>query len=103
MKLIKNYSDFLKIIESEIVVVIAKTKTCSVCKPLTTKLEIFMEEYKDIPVYQLYLEDVEMFQGQHLVFTVPTILIFNQQKEILRESRFIDFDKIKRLFDLYLS
>jgi hypothetical protein len=103
METIKNYDEFLNIIQSEIVVVIAKTKTCVVCKPLSEKLRIFMEDYPTIPSYQVYLEDVEMFQGQQLVFTVPTILVFSQSKEILRESRFIDFEKIRRLFDLYLN
>ena len=103
METIKNYDEFLNIIQSEIVVVIAKTKTCVVCKPLSEKLRIFMEDYPTIPSYQVYLEDVEMFQGQQLVFTVPTILVFSQSKEILRESRFIDFEKIRRLFDLYLK
>ncbi|PKK95411.1 MAG: thioredoxin [Tenericutes bacterium HGW-Tenericutes-5] len=103
METIKNYDEFLNIIKSDIVVVIAKTKTCVVCKPLSEKLRIFMEDYPTIPAYQVYLEDVELFQGQQLVFTVPTILVFSQSKEILRESRFIDFEKIRRLFDLYLN
>jgi hypothetical protein len=103
METIKNYDEFLNIIKSDIVVVIAKTKTCVVCKPLSEKLRIFMEDYPSIPAYQVYLEDVEMFQGQQLVFTVPTILVFSESKEILRESRFIDFEKIRRLFDLYLN
>jgi hypothetical protein len=103
METIKNYDEFLNIVKSEIVVVIAKTKTCVVCKPLSEKLRIFMEDYPTIPAYQVYLEDVEMFQGQQLVFTVPTILVFSESKEILRESRFIDFEKIRRLFDLYLN
>ncbi|MDY0278677.1 MAG: hypothetical protein RBQ97_11405, partial [Acholeplasma sp.] len=67
------------------------------------KLKVFMEDYPSIPSYQLYLEDVELFQGQHLVFTVPTIIVFSESKEILRESRFIDFEKIQRLFNLYLN
>jgi len=62
-----------------------------------------MKEYEKIPSYQVYLDDVSLFQGQHLVFTVPTILVFSQGREILRESRFIDFEKIKRLFDIYLE
>lgn len=103
MEMIKQYDDFLNIIKSDIVVIIAKTKTCVVCKPLSEKLRIFMQDYQSIPAYELYLEDVELFQGQQLVFTVPTILVFSQGKEILRESRFIDFEKIRRLFDLYLN
>jgi thiol-disulfide isomerase/thioredoxin len=103
MNTIENYEAFEDIIKEELVVVIAKTKTCNVCRPLTEKLKHFMEDYPSIPAYQLYLEDVEIFQGQHLVFTVPTIIVFSQGKEILRESRFIDFGKIERLFGLYLD
>jgi len=62
-----------------------------------------MVNYPSIPAFEIYLEDVELFQGQHLVFTVPTIIVFSNEKEILRESRFIDFSKIERLFSLYLS
>ena len=100
---INNYDEFLDIIKADISLVIAKTKMCVVCKPMSEKLNMFMKDYANIPAYEVYLEDVELFQGQQLVFTVPTILVFSQGKEILRESRFIDFDKIKRLFDLYLN
>ncbi|MFA7560741.1 MAG: thioredoxin family protein [Candidatus Izemoplasmatales bacterium] len=103
METIKNYDELKKIITQEIALIIAKTKTCVVCKPITEKLEKFMLDYPTIPAYQLYLEDVEIFQGQHLVFTVPTILVFSNEKEILRESRFVDFQKIDRLFSLYLN
>jgi predicted thioredoxin/glutaredoxin len=103
MDKINTYEDFLKIIKQDMVVVIAKTKTCVVCKPLSEKLSNFMVNYPSIPAFEIYLEDVELFQGQHLVFTVPTIIVFSNKKEILRESRFIDFSKIERLFSLYLS
>jgi len=103
MEILNNYDAFQNAILQEMVVVIAKTKTCNVCRPLTEKLKTFMEAYPSIPSFQLYLEDVEIFQGQHLVFTVPTIIVFSDGKEILRESRFIDFSKIERLFQLYLN
>lgn len=103
MKTINNYEEFQEIINQELVILIAKTKTCAVCHPLTDKLSTFMKDYPSIPSYQLYLEDIQIFSGQHLVFTVPTILVFSNKQEILRESRFIDFKKIERLFDIYLS
>ena len=101
MQAIKSYEEFLNIIKAEMSVVIAKTKSCVVCKPISEKLQAFMIDYPQIPVFQVYLEDVEMFQGQQLVFTVPTIIVYSNEKEILRESRFIDFDKLSRLFNLY--
>jgi hypothetical protein len=42
MDTIKNFIDFQEIIKKEMVVIIAKTKTCVVCKPLSEKLRIFM-------------------------------------------------------------
>ncbi len=103
MEKITNYEDFNKYINQEIMILIAKTKSCVVCKPIAEKLRGFMENFPTIPSYEVYLEEVELFQGQQLVFTVPTVLVFSQGKEILRESRFINFEKIERLFNLYLS
>ncbi|MBI9010062.1 MAG: thioredoxin family protein [Tenericutes bacterium] len=103
MKKILNYEEFQTISKQDLIIIIAKTKTCTVCHPITNKLIEFMNDYETIPYYELYLEDVELFQGQQLVFTVPTVLVFSEGKEILRESRFIDFAKIERLFNLYLE
>lgn len=101
MKTIQNYAEFNEVIQNPLVLIIAKTKACVVCAPITEKLRQFMEPYPEIPVYQIYLEDVLEFQGQQLIFTVPTIVGFSEGKEILRESRFIDFDKIERLLQLF--
>jgi len=38
--------------------------------------------------------------GQHRIFVSPTVLIVKEGKEWLRESRFIDVDRILRLLDL---
>lgn len=101
MQSIESYQEFNELIKNPITLIIAKTKMCVVCAPITKKLELFMEPYPNIPMYQIYLEDVLEFQGQQLIFTVPTIVIFSEGKEILRESRFIDFDKIERLLQIY--
>lgn len=52
---------------------------------------------------QIIKIDAEKFAdiaGQHLIFTVPSILIFFEGKEVLRESRFIDFAKLDRMLNL---
>ena len=36
-------------------------------------------------------------KGQFLVFSAPTVLIINEKIEELRESGFIDFQKIDRI------
>ncbi|MBU1144798.1 MAG: thioredoxin family protein [Firmicutes bacterium] len=103
MQTILTYQDLQKIIKNQIVVIIAKTKTCNVCVPISNRLEELMSSYQNVPLFQLYLEDILEFQGQFLIFTVPTIVIFSESKEILRESRFIDFTKIDRLLSIYTT
>ncbi|MDD3478600.1 MAG: thioredoxin family protein [Candidatus Izemoplasmatales bacterium] len=103
MQTIQSYQEFLDLSQAPLSVFIAKTKMCSVCVPISAKLETFMKDYPEIPMYQIYLEDVLEFQGQQLIFTVPTIVFFSEGKEILRESRFIDFDKMERLLEIYQS
>ena len=38
--------------------------------------------------------------GRYAVFTGPTILLFHNGKEILRESRFISLENIERVLQL---
>jgi len=98
---IKNIDEFNNLTKQELIVVIAKTHTCGVCEPIANKLTEFMKNYQDIPNYQIFVEDVPEFSGQNLIFTVPTIMIYSNSKEVLRESRFINFSNIKRLLDIY--
>jgi len=91
------------IIKKDLVVIIAKSKDCAVCKPISQRLEALMQDYPQIDLFEVYIDVVEKFRGEFLTFTVPTILIFSNGVEFLRESRFVDFDKIKRLLDLYVE
>lgn len=96
-----SQSDVLKAIqpEQEPVVLYFTTTTCNVCKSIFPRLEALMQAYPQ----KLYKIDAEQFPelaGQNRVFTVPTILVMADGKEVLRESRFIDFQKIQRLLDL---
>jgi thioredoxin-like negative regulator of GroEL len=85
--------------EQEPVVLYFTTPTCNVCKSIFPRLEALMQGYPQ----KLYKIDAEQFPelaGQNRVFTVPTILVFAEGKEVLRESRFIDVQKIQRILDL---
>lgn len=97
MKRIKNYDQVKEIIAQNSAVIIAKTQGCNVCLPVTLRLTEMMNEYPTIPLSEVYIEDVPEFRGQHLVFTVPTIIVFFDGKEVHRESRFIDWEKLDSL------
>ncbi len=100
---IKDIEKVNEVIQEDLVVLITKTRNCSVCTPISQRLELLMKDYPAIPCYSIYTDELEVFSGQFLVFTVPTIFIFSQGKELLRESRFVEFNNIKRLLMLFTS
>lgn len=78
------------------------SETCNVCHSVLPKLIDTIEAFP-VSFVKVKADTQPEICGQLLVFTVPTILIFYEGKEILRESRFIDFNKIKKMLDSVLA
>ena len=85
--------------QNEAIVLYFTTATCNVCKSVFPKLEELMQNYPNLTI-KIDAEKFPDIAGQQLIFTVPSILIHFEGKEVLRESRFIDFAKIDRMLDL---
>lgn len=75
------------------------SKDCSVCHSVFPRL---MELLKDIPidVGRIDVNESVKLAGQNLIFSIPAIVIYDDGKEVLRESRFVDFNKIERVIKL---
>jgi thioredoxin-like negative regulator of GroEL len=73
--------------------------SCAVCQAVKPQLFSLAAEYQR-PVIDIDVAQQAELAGQHLVFTVPTVLLFYQGREILRESRCIDFARIERNLEL---
>lgn len=101
MNVIKSNSDVKNIINKDFVMVIAKSHTCTACGSIEGMLNQNVKNLKDIEIHSIYIDDIEQFRGDHLIFSVPTVLIFSEGKELLRESRYINYQKVERLIDLY--
>ena len=103
MNLIKNNQEADKVINKDFVMVIAKSHTCSICNTILNTMQNNVPNLDQIEIYNIYIDDVDEFRGQHTIFSVPTVLIFSEGKELLRESRYINYSKIQRLIELYTS
>jgi thiol-disulfide isomerase/thioredoxin len=90
LEMIKNQETFL---------LYFTTPDCGVCKMLYPRLLNEIQEF-NFPLLKVDSARFTELSGQYLVFAVPTVLIIHQQKEVLRESRYIDFTKISRLLNL---
>ena len=73
--------------------------SCSVCHATWPQLKHMSDAYH-VPALDINIDTHPQLAAQRLVFTVPTILVLAQGKEMIRESRFIGFDRIDRLLNL---
>lgn len=71
------------------------TVDCNVCKAIYPKMMNLVQDTK-IPVYSIDASVTPEISGQLLVFSVPTIILVDQQREVYRESRFIQFEAFKQ-------
>ncbi|PED09327.1 thioredoxin family protein [Bacillus pseudomycoides] len=78
-----------------------KTENCGVCDVMLEKVNRLLKQYKNVGNIVVSLEDMKEISAKYLVFTAPTVLLFHQGKEILRESRFISLDNIERTLKMF--
>lgn len=63
---------------------------CGVCHALKPKLSrLFSTCFPDLPFYTIDAEHSPELAAQNRVFTVPTLLVFFDHSEMIRESRHI--------------
>lgn len=101
MTTLTNYDDIKTVLNKEFVLVIAKSHTCVACQSIYDVLQQNIPNLHQVDIYNIYIDDMTKFRGDHLIFSVPTVLVFSEGKELLRESRYIDYAKITRLIDMF--
>ncbi|PEB50927.1 thiol reductase thioredoxin [Bacillus pseudomycoides] len=86
--------------EKDLALLFIKTENCGVCDVMLEKVSRLLEHYQGVENIVISLQDMREISGKYLVFTGPTVLLFHEGKEILRESRFISLEKIERVLQL---
>ncbi|WP_042332212.1 thioredoxin family protein [Desulfosporosinus orientis] len=86
--------------EEKQVILYFSSRDCNVCHAVFPKLMNLINDYS-IKVIKIDINDHVEIAGQLLVFTVPTILMMYDGREVLRESRFIDFQKVERMLNSF--
>ena len=103
MQLINNYKEAIDVMNKDLVMIVAKSHTCSSCQTISKALESHIPNLDQIEQHNIYVDDIDEFRGHHLIFSVPTVIIFSKGKELLRESRYINYPKVQRLIEMYNS
>ncbi len=103
MKTLHSIAEVRESVKKEFVMIIGKSRTCSACKIVLDMLKKNVSNIDQIEIEEVYIDDVDEFRGEFLVFSVPTVLIFSEGKELLKESRYIDYAKIERLISNFIQ
>jgi len=101
MTTLTTYKEIEQSLQKDFVMILAKSHTCTACKTIYDVMSYNIPNLDQIETYNVYIDDMDQFRGDHLIFSVPTVLIFSEGKELLRESRYINYDKITRLIEMF--
>ncbi|MDF2478865.1 MAG: thioredoxin [Sphingobacterium sp.] len=78
---------------------------CSTCHAILPKLRELLDHYPLIHLGHIDASKVEEVAEKFLIFTVPIMLLMIDQREYLREDRFVHFDRLKeklgQIYEMY--
>ncbi|MBR0600291.1 thioredoxin family protein [Sinanaerobacter chloroacetimidivorans] len=105
MKILESLESIDKfIIENKVAMLYFSSQNCSVCVGLLPKIKELLKKYSKIAYAKVEIDEVQLTVGKYSVFTVPTVIMFIESKEIIRQSRFISIielqEKIERFYNL---
>ncbi|PLX32197.1 MAG: thioredoxin [Ignavibacteria bacterium] len=86
--------------KSKAVAAYFSTPTCNVCKVLRPKVEGMVRQTGGIEFVYVDSEQYPAAAGQHMVFAVPTIILFMDGREMRRYSRNLALDDLERSLGL---
>lgn len=74
--------------------VLFSSKTCNVCRALKPKLKELMERYR-ISLKELVIEENRAEAAQRIVFSAPTLLLLENDRELKRWSRVFSVSEVE--------
>lgn len=98
---IENIEQIIK--ENDMVFLYFATQDCGICTSLLPKLEEMLVNYPKIKSFHIPIDEIPLASGKFSVFTVPTVIVYVDGKEAIREARFISMDTLEEKISKYYS
>ncbi|SER18892.1 Thioredoxin [Gracilibacillus ureilyticus] len=78
---------------------------CSVCHSLYPQIQSVMQEFPNIRLGYIVIDELPSLAGQWSIYTAPVLILFVDGKEYLREARFVPVEsfreKVERIYQNY--
>lgn len=82
--------------ENKYVLLFAGDPACSTSRALDNKIEEFAEKHTQVKVLFTLLEALPALASQYMIFVAPAIILFIDGREVYREGRFLEFEKLEK-------
>lgn len=86
---IDDIKDFIK--ENKFVMVYFSSDGCNICENILPRLKEMLKKHSKVVSGHVEVQNLPSVASIFSVFTIPTIMIFLEGKEILNQTRFINF------------
>lgn len=109
MQTVNTYEEAHQLIQNnELVFLYFSGENCAVCKVLKPKIEeLFQTRFAKVKLIEIPTDDALEVTSKFGVFSLPTMLLFIEQKEFLRKGRNVSLalleDEIQRVYTLFLG
>lgn len=95
---IKNY-----IKDNRVSMLYFSSNSCNVCVDLFPKIQELLKAYPKVKFGKIEIDNLPAVAGTFSVFTLPCVLMFADEKEIIREARFVSIMELKEKIERYYS
>ncbi|MFD2617555.1 thioredoxin family protein [Terrilactibacillus laevilacticus] len=100
---IEMIEDFIK--DNKLSFIYISKPDCGVCHAILPHLRHLLDKFPLIQLGQVDAYHVEEVVAKYSIFSVPSLFLFIEGKEFLREARFVHFDelekKMEKIYKIY--
>ncbi len=88
----------------DIIMVLAMGHDCGLCHAAEFRIaNVYQKRFPNINIYNIDITENPLFRGNHIVFSTPTLIIFENSREIFREAGFIKWENLDRFLNIYFK
>ena len=99
---IKSEKDYTEFIKEDYRGIYYSTEECGVCQTLKPQVLSIFEEF-EMPIKEISINELRELAAQQLILKSPTLIIYDNTREILRMSGFMDLNRLKLQLERMLS
>jgi thiol-disulfide isomerase/thioredoxin len=103
LEVLNNEGEYQKFLEaSEFAGVYYSSHKCGVCNTMKPQVSQIFDEFS-VSLKEIVVNENRELAAQQLIMTSPTVVFYQDGRELFRESGFVDLQKIKRNLGMITS